>query len=134
MAFTIGLILALFAGISLTFVGMDRDRALYPAIMIVIACLYGLYAVIGGSSSALVIEVAVGVVFIAAAVAGFKTTLWLVAAALAAHGIFDIFHGHFINNPGVPVWWPMFCCAYDVAAALYLGLLLWLDKIPSRPV
>jgi hypothetical protein len=29
-----------------------------------------------------------------------------------------------IDNPGVPPWWPAFCGAYDVAAAVYLAWLL----------
>ena len=28
----------------------------------------------------------------------------VVAAALAAHGVFDFFHGDLIVNPGMPVW------------------------------
>ncbi len=61
---------------------------------------------------------------LAAAIVGFKRSLWLVAAALAAHGVFDLFHGHLVDNPGVPRWWPHFCLAYDVVAAAYLALLL----------
>jgi hypothetical protein len=57
-------------------------------------------------------------------IAGFKSTLWLVVVALIAHGIFDLVHGHFIQNPGVPIWWPAFCSSYDVAAAAYLGWVL----------
>ncbi|HEX4935166.1 MAG TPA: hypothetical protein VFV33_18405, partial [Gemmatimonadaceae bacterium] len=61
---------------------------------------------------------------VALAVWGFKSSLWIVAAALAAHGIFDLVHGEAIANPGVPVWWPPFCLAYDVTAACYLAWLL----------
>jgi hypothetical protein len=28
-----------------------------------------------------------------------------------------------VANPGVPLWWPSFCMAYDVTAA---GILAWL--------
>ena len=58
--------------------------------------------------------------FVVVAVIGLKRHLGLVAAALAAHGVLDFFHGHLINNPGVPEWWPAFCLAYDVAAAALL--------------
>jgi hypothetical protein len=37
-----------------------------------------------------------------ATIVGFKRSLWLVAAALAVHGVFDLFHGQWIENPGVP--------------------------------
>jgi hypothetical protein len=92
--------------------------------MIVIAFLYALFAVMGASTRALVLESLVGVVFLALAVAGFRSSLWLVVVALAAHGVFDLVHGKAISNPGVPAWWPPFCFAYDVAAAAYLAWLL----------
>ena len=84
----------------------------------------------GGSTQALVRESLVGLVFIAVAVAGFKSSLWLVAVALAAHGIYDFVHDMFIVNPGVPPWWPAFCGAYDVVAAVYLA---WLLKVILKP-
>jgi hypothetical protein len=52
---------------------------------------------------------------------------------LVAHGVFDWFHGYLIADPGVPSWWPMFCLAYDLVAALYLSWLLRGSKILSRP-
>jgi hypothetical protein len=119
--FVIGVSLALAAGLLGTRSGMDRDRAYYPVAMIVIASLYSLFAAMGGSSRALVLESLVGAVFIVAAVVGFRSSLWLVALALAAHGLFDLGHGALITNAGVPRWWPEFCLAYDVAAAAYLA-------------
>ena len=104
-----------------TVVGLDRDRAFYPTIMVVIASYYILFAVMGGSRDALLIEGAVATVFLAAALVGFKHSLWLVVAALAAHGILDVFHGQLITNPWVPAWWPAFCLAYDGVAAWYLA-------------
>ena len=87
MAYLVGALLALAVGRLGTVVGLDRDRAFYPTIMIVIAFYYILFAVIGGSGDALLIEAAVAAVFLAAALVGFKYSLWLVVAALAAHGI-----------------------------------------------
>jgi hypothetical protein len=120
----IGAVLALAIGLFATFVGLDRDRAFYPTVMIVIALLYALFAVMGGSVHALAVESVFIVAFVAAAIAGFKRSLWLVAAALVAHGVFDFFRGGLIENPGVPAWWPQFCLAYDVVAGAYLALLL----------
>lgn len=124
MALLIGALLALAVGILATSVGLDRDRAFYPTVTIVIASYYALFAVMGGSNEALVIEALVGAVFLAVAVAGFRSSLWLVVAALVAHGIFDFIRGEGIVNPGVPVWWPQFCLTYDVTAAGYLAWLL----------
>jgi len=79
----------------------------------------------GAPTEALVLESLVGVVFRAVAAFGFRSSLWIVAAALAAHGIFDLVHGNAISNSGVPAWWPPFCLAYDVTAAGYLA---WLKR------
>ena len=45
-------------------------------------------------------------------------------AALAGHGVFDFFHHGFIQNPGVPMWWPGFCLSFDVLAGGFLAILL----------
>lgn len=124
MLYLIGIILALAAFLFARFVGLDRDRAFYPTVMIVIALLYALFAAIGGSGTALAIE-SIGIVtFILLAVIGFKSSLWLVVVALFGHGVYDFFHGHLFVNPGVPAWWPAFCMAYDVTAAAGLAWLL----------
>ena len=120
----VGACLAFAVGIFATMVGLDRDRAFYPTVAIVIAALYSLFAAIGGSTRALIVEAIVGVGFIALAVVGFRKSLWVVAAVLALHGVFDLVHGSFISNPGVPRWWPAFCLTYDVAAAGYLAWLI----------
>ncbi|KAB2663686.1 MAG: hypothetical protein DVB31_10545 [Verrucomicrobia bacterium] len=116
--------LALAVSLLARFVGLDRDRAFYPTVTIVVASYYGLFAVMGGFMRALTLEsVAIGG-FILDSVLGFRLTLWLVVAALFAHGVFDFFHGRLLANPGVPAWWPGFCLAYDITAAGYLGWLL----------
>jgi hypothetical protein len=120
----VGACLAFAVGIFATVVRLDRDRAFYPTVAIVIACLYSLFAVMGGSTRALVIESLIGVGFVALAVLGFRTSLWVVAAALGVHGVFDLVHGAVISNPGVPHWWPAFCLTYDAAAAGYLAWLI----------
>jgi hypothetical protein len=97
--------------------------------MAVIASYYALFAVMGGSPQALAVESIVIVAFLAATIAGFKYSLWLVVAALAAHGVFDFVHGRFIANAGVPAWWPQFCLAYDVVAAAYLASLLSRSRV-----
>ena len=102
--------------------GLDRDRAFYPTVMMVIASIYVLFAAIADSPMVLLAEALIGAAFIALAFGGFRRSLWLVVVALAAHGIFDVFHPHVFQNPGVPVWWPDFCMAYDIAAAVFLGL------------
>jgi hypothetical protein len=124
MLYLIGISLALAAFLFARFVGLDRDRAFYPTVMIVIALLYALFAAIGGSATALALESIAIVGFVLLAVIGFKSSLWLVVLALFGHGVYDFFHGHLFVNPGVPAWWPAFCMAYDVTAAAGLAWLL----------
>ena len=134
MGYLIGFGLALAAFVLGRCVGLDRDRAFYPTVMIVIALIYGLFAVLGGDMTTLGWE-SVGIVgFILTAVLGFKFNLWLVVAALAGHGVFDLFHGHVIANAGVPVWWPSFCMTYDLTAAGGLAWLLRKSKIEAKVV
>jgi hypothetical protein len=125
MEYLIGLGLALAVSLFARFVGLDRDRAFYPTLMIVIAMLYSLFAILGRSMTALGLEAVIGAGFILTATVGFKRDLWLVVAALAAHGVYDFFHGHVFANPGVPVWYPGFCGTYDVVAA---GWLAWMIR------
>ena len=132
MDFVIGVVLALGVGLSTTWIGLDRDRALYPAMMAVIASYYILFAVIAGS--ALIVECMVAAAFLGAAAVGFRSTLWVVAVALAAHGVLDVAHARFISNPGVPVWWPAFCMSFDFAAAGYLAWLLASRRVRASAI
>ena len=129
MPLIVGVLLAVAVGLMATSVGLDRDRAFYPTVTIVIAFLYSLFAVMGESTQALALEVLVGSVFLTLAIWGFRTSLWIVAFALAAHGLLDLVHPGIITNPGVPAWWPAFCGAYDVAAAVYLASMLKIGRI-----
>ena len=82
----VGALLAFAVGLFATVVGLDRDRSFYPTVTIVIAFIYVLFAAMAASTNALVLESAVGAVFLVAAVSGFRSSLWVVALALAAHG------------------------------------------------
>lgn len=124
MAAAVGAVLAMAAGVLGRISGMDRDRAFYPTVTIVVASLYALFAVLGGSPSALMAEILFGSVFAVLAVVGFRRSLWLVAGALTGHGLFDFVHGQLVANPGVPPWWPAFCGTYDVVAGVFLAWLL----------
>jgi hypothetical protein len=124
MPYLAGIVLALTVSGLATLVGLDRDRAFYPTLLMVIAAYYVLFAVMGGSGHALGMETVVMTGFLLVAVIGFRKSLWLVVAGLAAHGIFDFLHGHVVANPGVPAWWPAFCLTYDVTAAAFLAWLL----------
>jgi hypothetical protein len=132
MGYVVGIALALVVSTFARLTGLDRDRAFYPTVAIVVALYYVLFAVMGQSSRAVLVDSLGMAAFAAIAVIGFKGNLWLVVAALAGHGVLDAFHGHVVDNPGVPEWWPAFCMAYDVAAAAFLAWLLLSEKIAVR--
>jgi hypothetical protein len=133
MPILIGVACALAAGAFGTFTGLDRERAFYPTTLVVVASYYILFAVMGGSMHALWPELLVFGAFAALAAVGFRRDLRLVMLGLLAHGIMDVFHGGFIANSGVPDWWPAWCSAYDVAAPIYLAIIVWRGRVPMRP-
>jgi hypothetical protein len=134
MPYLAGIALALTVSVIATLVGFDQGRAFYPTLLMVIASYYVLFAMMGGSGHALVLETLVLAGFLLVAVIGFRKNLWLVVAAfivhgIFVHGIFDSLHAHLVANPGVPAWWPAFCLTYDITAAAFLA---WLLRHPHR--
>jgi hypothetical protein len=119
----VGIVLSRGVALFARAVGFDRDREFYPTVLMVIASYYVLFAAMSESVHTVLVESVVMTVFVIAAVVGFKSSAWIIVAALAGHGIFDALHGNVVNNSGVPGWWPAFCLAYDLGAA---GSLAWL--------
>jgi hypothetical protein len=114
MEYLIGSILAVVVAGFAAIAGFGRDRSFYPTVLIIVASYYVLFAVMGASGRTLIIEIAVACAFLLVAVVGFRRNLWLVAAAVVGHGVFDFVHYLFIDNAGMPHWWPGFCGAFDV--------------------
>ena len=113
-------------------VGFDRDRAFYPVVLIVVASYYVLFAVMAGGHG-LSTELVMFALFAGAALLGFRLSLWIVAAGLAAHGLFDFTRHWFLAGSGVPEWWPAFCGSFDVMAGVGLAVILLLEKRGSVP-
>jgi len=132
MPYFVGVILAVGVCVFATAVGFDRDRTFYPVLVIVVACLYCLFAVMSASTRALLLESVAMTAFALAAIVGFRSNLWWVVAALLGHGVFDWFHARLIADPGVPPWWPAFCLTYDGVAAAYLALRLRSGDIRAK--
>jgi len=128
MEYIIGIILAVAVGLFATVIGFDKERSFYPVVLIVIATYYLLFAAMAESTEALLAEAFPALLFVAAAGIGFRRTSWIVVSGLALHGVFDLVHRAAITNPGVPHWWPGFCLAYDVTAAVYLAGLIILRR------
>lgn len=134
LPYVVGIGLSIVVALFARRVGFDRDRAFYPAVLIVVASYYVLFAAMSGSIQTVVLESVVMTLFVIAAVAGFKGNTWIIVGALAVHGIQDAVHGHIVANAGVPAWWPAWCLAYDVGAAGALAWLLVRADVPSTGV
>jgi hypothetical protein len=124
MGILIGCVLALVLCAGAWAIGLDRDRAFYAAMLMAIATYEVLFAVLAGSTSAVVVEVALAAGFVVIAAIGFKRSMWLVVAGLAAHGWSDVVHDSFSPDAGIPAWWPGFCGGFDWVAAAVLALRL----------
>ena len=124
MEYLIGLFLSLAVADFAIFMGLDRERAFYPTVAIVIASYYVLFAAMAASGHTLLPEIAVAVGFLLLAAIGYKRNLWLVVIAIAGHGVFDAVHHLFIENPGMPHWWPGFCGVFDIVFGGLLALRL----------
>jgi hypothetical protein len=132
MEYLIGLFLSLAVAGFAIIIGLDRERAFYPTVLIVIASYYVLFAAVAASGRTLVIEIAVASGFLLLATIGYKRSLWLVAIALVGHGVFDTVHHLLIENPGVPRWWPGFCLVFDVILGGLLAVRLLKRKLAIR--
>ena len=130
MEYLIGLILSLAVAGLVVLIGFDRERAFYPTCLMAIATYYVLFAVIGATGRTLIIEIVFASGFLLLAIVGVKRNLWLVVAGLVGHGIFDFVRPRFIENPGVPRWWPGFCLVFDVVLGGLLALRLARHDLP----
>ena len=124
MEYIVGIILALLFCGAAAWLGMDRERVFYPAVVMAVASYYLAFAVVDGRSEIMLSEVAIAAVFIAGAVAGFKGSPWIAVVALGGHGVMDGFHHLLVHNAGVPRSWPGFCCSFDVTAAVLVALVM----------
>jgi hypothetical protein len=124
MEYIVGITLALFFCAAAAALGLDRERAFYPAVVMAVASYYLAFAVVDGRGGVLLAELAIAAVFIVSAVAGFKLNPWIAVIALAGHGVMDGFHHHLVHNTGVPPVWPGFCMGFDVTAAAVVALVM----------
>jgi D-arabinose 1-dehydrogenase-like Zn-dependent alcohol dehydrogenase len=106
LPYVVGIVLSIGVAVFARLVRLDRDRAFYPTVTIVIASYYVLFAAMTGSVQTVVLESAVMTLFVIAAVAGFKGSAWIIVGALAGHGVQDAYkraltaHGSYTTTGG----------------------------------
>jgi hypothetical protein len=120
MPIVVGVLLAIAIAALAKFTRFDEERSFYSTVLVIIASYYVLFAVLGGSSHALVWELVIAVVFSTVAIIGALFLPTLVGTGIIAHGLFDLVHDILIENSGVPTWWPTFCGSLDVLLGLWV--------------
>ncbi|MBY8964505.1 hypothetical protein [Algiphilus sp.] len=111
--------------------GLDRERSFYPLVMIVIALAYVLLAASDDAFVIAGVETALALVFVVAAVVGYRSNLWIVVAALIGHVGFDLAHAALWPTPVVPTWYAGFCLAADGLLAVHLSFLLLSGRLQA---
>lgn len=119
----VGLLLAVGIAALAKFTRFDEDRSFYSTVLVIIASYYVLFAVLDGSSHALVWELVIAVAFSTVAMIGALFLPTLVGIGIIAHALFDLVHNVIIDNSGVPTWWPSFCGSIDALLGLWVILL-----------
>ena len=132
MAYAIGIVLALLVVVLRALDRLDRDRAFYPTVVVVVASYYVLFAAIGGSKHALVAELVLAA-FVLIAVMGFRFSPWLIVAGLAAHGVFDALHVWSSPIPACRQGGRRSASRSTSARAGFLALLLLCASTAARP-
>jgi hypothetical protein len=116
----VGILLAIGIAALAKFTRFDQDRSFYSTVLIIIASYYVLFAVLDGSARVLVWELVIAVIFSTVAIIGALFLPTLVGIGIIAHGLFDLVHNVFIENSGLPAWWPSFCASIDVLLGLWV--------------
>ncbi len=108
----IGVILALASLPLHIWLPLVASQQLAAVLLGVVAGIYVGFAVVDGRLAIFGIETAVATAFLAAAVAGLWVSPWVVPAAYAAHGVWDMAHHRHVNT-AMPRWYIPFCAVFD---------------------
>jgi hypothetical protein len=102
---------------------------MYSIGLIVLPSLYASFALRADQPAVGVTEMIYGIPFVVAgllfAFASIRRSAVVVGAFWILHGLYDLAHGRLVTNPGVPAWYPVWCCAVDIVVGAYL---LWLSR------
>ena len=105
------------------------QRWMYSIGLLTLPALYANFALQAGEEAVVVKEMIYGIPFFAAglvfALVSVRHSATAVGAFWILHGMYDLTHGQFFTNPGVPGWYPVFCFSVDVVVGAYL---LWLSR------
>jgi len=105
------------------------ERWLYSLALLTLPGLYAFFALRAGLQAVGAKEMIYGLPFLAAglffAFVSVRKSAVVVGSFWILHALYDVTHNQFINNPGVPGWYPAFCFAVDIVIGAYV---LWLSR------
>lgn len=109
------------------------ERQMYPGLLLLLPVFYALFAVSAGDGRASLLELAVGLPWIAVGLAclliDVRRSALILGCLWILHAVFDLAHGLMPENPGLPSWYPLWCAAVDIVVG---GYLLWLSaRLPG---
>ena len=105
------------------------ERWVYSVGLLTLPSLYACFALRAGEQAVAVREMIYGIPYVVAGLmftfVGVRQSAIVVGLLWLLHGLYDLVHGRLITNPGVPGWYPIWCCVVDVVIGSYL---LWLSR------
>jgi hypothetical protein len=105
------------------------ERWLYSLGLLTLPGLYASFALRAGEQAVGVKEMIYGAPYVVAGLAfafvSVRQSAVVVGVFWLLHGLYDLLHSQLITNPGVPGWYPVWCCVVDVVIGSYL---LWLSR------
>lgn len=108
---------------------IHAERWVYSIGLLSLPSLYALFALHAGEQASGAREMLYGMPFLIAGLAFTVVSVRYSAVAVGAfwilHGLYDLVHGSLLTNPGVPAWYPVWCCAVDVVIG---GYVFWLSR------
>ena len=93
----------------------------YALSLVLIASVYIGFAVADGRPNVIAVESGVAAIFVLVASLGISGPAWLLVVGLLGHGFKDLWQ-HRRQYVAGTRWWPPFCCAVDLVAALFIAL------------
>ena len=124
------LIGAAVGALTIVFARVIRGQSwVYSIGLLTLPSLYASFALQAGEPAVGVKEMIYGIPYVAGglvfAFVNVRQSAVVVGALWVLHGLYDLTHGQLITNPGVPVWYPVFCFSVDVVVGAYV---LWLSR------
>ena len=120
---TVGVLTIVFARL------IRGERWVYSVGLLTLPSLYACFALRAGEQAVAVREMIYGIPYVVAGLVftfvGVRQSAIVVGLLWLLHGLYDLVHGRLITNPGVPGWYPIWCCVVDVVIGSYL---LWLAR------